>query len=418
MKIRIGFFLIFLISYSLSNDANCTEINNPFAELLSDFGKPNEDKINLIANSYPTEKSVYKTEELVILFESIATQIFGSGQNSISVSYQDQSVTEGISGSEIYKVYQSPGNALLGVFKLYQQKNDFVFDLGAEKKLLEINSNDIDFPKIIRSGKIQDNRNGLPAQKMFHLYLAASGTPVNDLFKKYRQTGSCQEKHELQTKLYISFKAIGNSLRSLHRQTLEKEGTPSAHFLNTIYEDCIEYIALFKTQEFRTKIPLKALDLDLLKNRLESTLKGSLAEKTDLCLVHGDAHTGNFFFDLETNKITWLDFSTLLLSLKPGARPAGIPYWDYYKFMCRTQMIAMLMELPEALINSSLKIFATEYTQGHSGADLSPSIEKLIEFKNEMNDLEILFHYVDSKHPMYQKVAALKTENLLRLIYR
>lgn len=418
MKIRVDYFLPFLICYHLPLSASSPDLFSPLTELQGESGKPDTGKIKFIANSYPSEKSVFKTEELTIFFEAIATQIFGSGQNSISVTYQGQSVTEGISGSEIYKIYQTPDNSLLGVFKLYQEQNDFVFDLGAEKQLTNLNPNDFDFPKIIRSGKVLDNRNGLPTQKLFHLYLAANGTPVNDLFKKYRQSGSCQEKHDLQSKLYQSFKAIGSSLKSLHRLTTEKKGSPSQHFLNKIFDDCLEYIPLFKSGAFQSKISIKDLDLDLLKNRLESTHKIALTEKTDLSYFHGDAHTGNFFINLETNKISWIDFSTLLLSVKPGSKPGGIPYWDYYKFMSRTQMIAMLMELPEALINSSLKAFAAEYSLGSSSADLSPAIEKLIEFKNEMNDLEILFHYVDENHPMFQKVASLKTENLLRLIYR
>jgi aminoglycoside phosphotransferase (APT) family kinase protein len=90
--------------------------------------------------------------------------------------------------------------------------------------------------------------------------------------------------------------------------------------------------ALEEVAQRRAMYEPLGLDVDQMRARVELAAARFLGSPGGAALAHGDAHPGNFFFDGEARRLTFIDMGTAHVSMDANGSPIGSPARDFANF--------------------------------------------------------------------------------------
>ena len=299
------------------------------------------------------ERNLYRDERSAIL------QFLRSHPDQLPDNVELSSLTNatqsfgGLSGDAIYLLRDTAGNNAL-VIKAFHGKDAAINlrnEVTAIQKLHELS---LSLSSPLRHYFYQMENNCA-----FMAMEIAKGVSLTMILEKIKDKSSPTYPLAKQT-LKQSIKLYARAFAELHSCRLlpitELSTQEIKYFVDKIHQI---YASIIKHHD-----QYETLDLTLLKQYIDSTIKLFLQNPGFYSYTHGDPNLGNFFIQLEENHLTMLDTAHLAGKWMDSEKnPKGFAANEYLEACSAIGLIAHRFSIPEADISECQEIFKTSYME-------------------------------------------------------
>ncbi|WP_204070102.1 phosphotransferase, partial [Sphaerisporangium krabiense] len=291
----------------------------------------------------------------------------------------------GFSGAPVLRILDA-GNTLLGVLKIFPNREEFAMELSALARLGRVRI--VDGRAVYALGVARTSKK--PGAAGMVVLSPASGKDVEGMMRETGATPAGPERRRQLGQLHAAVAGIARTLARLHNAPTGSGGAVAPAFMGRHIDDMLRRRS--QLTGLRTELARVGIDVAELQSRIDTLVAGFRANPGGAALVHGDSHPGNYFYNPATG-VTMIDTTTLHFSIDARGRPMGAPSRDVANFAQQVAHYSVNLKLTPPEIAELQDVFRQAYA-GTGGASTTPEADAFFRARTSlgwlmraMNDL-------------------------------